>query len=80
MIQKLKKADYFRFIKFNPDFEKSMVNFVYAPFLNSSVHNVIAIMTEWDEFITYDWNTVYNNIKKPAYIFDGRNILNCEVK
>ena len=36
-------------------------------------------MTEWDEFITYEWKTVYTNINKPAYIFDGRNILNCEV-
>ena len=35
-------------------------------------------MTEWDEFVSYDWKTVYSNIKKPAYIFDGRNILNIE--
>ena len=69
----------FDLLNLNPDFEKSMVNFVYEPFLNSSDHNVIAIMTEWDEFITYDWKTVYININKPAYIFDGRNILNCEV-
>ena len=36
-------------------------------------------MTEWDEFISYDWKKVYNGIKKPAYIFDGRNILNSEL-
>ena len=36
-------------------------------------------MTEWDEFIDYDWKTIYKNIKKPAYIFDGRNILNFEL-
>ena len=35
-------------------------------------------MTEWDEFIKYNWKAVYNKIKKPAYIFDGRNILNVE--
>ncbi len=53
-----------------------MVNFVDEPFLNISNYNIIAIITEWDEFINYDWEKIYKNIKKPAYIFDGRNILN----
>lgn len=38
------------------------------------VHAVV-IMTEWDEFKTYDWEKIYANMKKPAFIFDGRNIL-----
>lgn len=37
--------------------------------------HAVAIMTEWDEFITYDWKKIYDNMKKPAFIFDGRNIL-----
>lgn len=35
----------------------------------------IAILTEWDEFKTYEWHKVYEKMQKPAYIFDGRNIL-----
>lgn len=35
----------------------------------------IAVITEWDEFKTYDWEKVFENMQKPAYIFDGRNIL-----
>lgn len=35
----------------------------------------IAVLTEWDQFKTYDWKTIYNNMKKPAFLFDGRNIL-----
>ena len=62
----------------NPDYKKSFVNFINEPFLNISDYNLIAIMTEWDEFVGYDWKAVYRNIKKPAYIFDGRNILNIE--
>ena len=58
----------------NPEYDKSLVNFIHDPFLNISEYNIIAIMTEWDEFILYDWKTVYSNIKKPAHIFDGRNI------
>ncbi|WP_282016600.1 UDP-glucose 6-dehydrogenase [Marinifilum flexuosum] len=34
-----------------------------------------AILTEWDEFINYDWQRVYNAMLKPAFIFDGRNIV-----
>ncbi|WP_296384086.1 nucleotide sugar dehydrogenase [Winogradskyella sp.] len=37
--------------------------------------HAIAIMTEWDEFKDYDWNKIYGQMKKPAFIFDGRNIL-----
>lgn len=38
--------------------------------------HAIAIMTEWDEFKTYDWQKIYGLMKKPAFILDGRNILN----
>jgi UDPglucose 6-dehydrogenase len=37
--------------------------------------HAVAIMTEWDEFKDYDWNAIYKDMKKPAFIFDGRNIL-----
>lgn len=37
--------------------------------------HAIAILTEWDEFKTYDWNAIYTTMYKPAFIFDGRNIL-----
>ena len=62
----------------NVDYNKSLVNFIEEPFLNISKYNIIAIMTEWDEFIDYDWKKIYKKIKKPAYIFDGRNILGIE--
>jgi len=38
--------------------------------------HAIAILTEWDEFKTYDWQKIYDNMLKPAFVFDGRNILN----
>ncbi|MCF7559609.1 UDP-glucose 6-dehydrogenase [Sabulilitoribacter multivorans] len=37
--------------------------------------HAIAILTEWDEFKTYDWQKIYDNMHKPAFIFDGRGIL-----
>ena len=38
--------------------------------------HAIAILTEWDEFKTYDWQKIYDNMLKPAFVFDGRNVLN----
>ncbi|WP_254004408.1 UDP-glucose 6-dehydrogenase [Flavobacterium sp. NRK1] len=40
--------------------------------------HAIAVLTEWDEFKTYDWQKIYNNMKKPAFVFDGRNILDAD--
>lgn len=37
--------------------------------------HAIAVLTEWDEFTTYDWKKIYDAMHKPAFVFDGRNIL-----
>lgn len=37
--------------------------------------HAIAVITEWEEFKQYDWKKVYSIVKKPAFVFDGRNIL-----
>jgi UDPglucose 6-dehydrogenase len=38
--------------------------------------HAIAILTEWDEFKEYDWQKIYDSMLKPAFVFDGRNLLN----
>ncbi|WP_335965905.1 UDP-glucose 6-dehydrogenase [Galbibacter sp. PAP.153] len=40
--------------------------------------HAIAIMTEWDEFKDCDWQRIYDNMLKPAFIFDGRFLLDRE--
>lgn len=37
--------------------------------------HAIAVLTEWDEFKTYDWKKIYDSMQKPAFVFDGRNVL-----
>lgn len=37
--------------------------------------HAIAILTEWDEFKSLDYKAIYAKMQKPAFIFDGRNIL-----
>ncbi|MBW1656733.1 UDP-glucose 6-dehydrogenase [Flavobacterium quisquiliarum] len=38
--------------------------------------HAIAVLTEWEEFVDYDWQRIYDAMQKPAFVFDGRNILN----
>ncbi|TWO33972.1 UDP-glucose 6-dehydrogenase [Seonamhaeicola sediminis] len=40
--------------------------------------HAIAVLTEWDEFKTYNWQQIYDDMQKPAFIFDGRGILDME--
>lgn len=40
--------------------------------------HAIAVLTEWDEFKDYDWQKIYDNMNKPAFVFDGRMILDKE--
>ncbi len=35
----------------------------------------VAVLTEWDEFKEVDFEKVYQNMFKPAFLFDGRNII-----
>ncbi|MFA8300209.1 MAG: UDP-glucose 6-dehydrogenase [Hyphomicrobiales bacterium] len=37
--------------------------------------HAVAVITEWDEFKSYDWEKIYKLMAKPAFVFDGRNIL-----
>ncbi|MFM1852528.1 MAG: hypothetical protein RIS54_2212 [Verrucomicrobiota bacterium] len=40
--------------------------------------HAIAVLTEWDEFKTLDFQRIYDGMAKPAFVFDGRNILDLE--
>lgn len=35
----------------------------------------IVVCTEWDEFKTLDWKKIYDNCPRPAFVFDGRLML-----
>lgn len=37
--------------------------------------HAIAVLTEWDEFKLLDWQKIYDAMYKPAFVFDGRNLL-----
>jgi len=40
--------------------------------------HAVAILTEWDEFLELDWEKIYQSMNKPAFVFDGRMLLNAK--
>ncbi len=54
---------------------KELLHPINDPYEACKDAHAIALLTEWDEFKTYDWQRIYNNMMKPAFVFDGRNIL-----
>ncbi|RFC43972.1 MAG: UDPglucose 6-dehydrogenase [Verrucomicrobia bacterium] len=40
--------------------------------------HAIAVVTEWDEFRGLDYASIFETMPKPAFLFDGRNILNLD--
>ncbi|CAE8694937.1 unnamed protein product, partial [Polarella glacialis] len=51
--------------------------FIFSPSPDEAIDgaHAIVILTEWDEFKTYDYQKFYSKMMKPAFIFDGRNLL-----
>lgn len=62
----------------NSEENKQFVIVANDPYETCKDAHAIAILTEWDEFITYDWQKIYDQMQKPAFVFDGRNILDIE--
>ncbi len=59
----------------SPEENNAMLTVHSSPYDACKDAHAIAIITEWDEFKTFDWKKIYDNMKKPAFLFDGRNIL-----
>ena len=55
--------------------QHSMVNICSNSIETFQNANAILILTEWDEFKQIDFTKAFEVMKKPAWIFDGRNIL-----
>jgi UDPglucose 6-dehydrogenase len=54
---------------------KDLIHISKDPMEAAKDAHAICVMTEWDEFKQYDFQKVYDSMVKPAFIFDGRNIL-----
>ena len=51
------------------------VSYVEDPYEAAAGCHAIAIVTEWDIYRNLDFEKIYRSMIKPAFIFDGRNIV-----
>ncbi|XP_009596913.1 UDP-glucose 6-dehydrogenase 3-like [Nicotiana tabacum] len=54
------------------------VSVVWDAYTATKDAHAVCILTEWDEFKNLDYQKIYDNMQKPAFIFDGRNVVNVE--
>ncbi len=40
--------------------------------------HAVVILTDWDEFTALDFQRIYDDMERPAFLFDGRNVLDLE--
>ena len=60
------------------EINEKLLTYSSDPYETCHDAHAVAILTEWDEFKSYDWQRIYNSMKKPAFVFDGRNIVDAE--
>merc|ERR1712071_334901 len=63
--------------KNTPELETSITTSPDAYSACEGAH-AFAVLTEWDEFKTLDFPKIYASMAKPAFVFDGRNLLDHE--
>jgi len=51
------------------------ISYIEDPYEASDGCGAIAVMTEWEIYKSLDFEKIYRSMVKPAFIFDGRNIL-----
>ena len=51
------------------------VHYEVDPYIAARGASAIVVITEWELFKNLNYNQIYKSMEKPAFIFDGRNIL-----
>ena len=59
----------------SPEENRRLLTVVTDPMDAVQDAHAIAILTEWDEFKGYSWETIFTKMLKPAFVFDGRRLL-----
>lgn len=62
----------------SPERFRSSIKIFDDPYLCTANTHAIVICTEWDEFVTLDYQKILDSMMKPAWLFDGRKILDHE--
>ena len=60
------------------EFPSSLIEYCEDPYKAATDAHAIVILTDWEIFKNLDYKRLYENMNKPAFLFDGRNLLNLQ--
>ena len=73
---KVKREDAIREFKYHGmEVDDKQLIFENSPAEAVQDAHAVVVLTEWDEFKTYDYADFHKKMLKPAFLFDGRNML-----
>ncbi|HYE72838.1 MAG TPA: nucleotide sugar dehydrogenase, partial [Blastocatellia bacterium] len=76
---KVKKEDMLREMKYTCNVDEATCNKYIKmhsdPYAALEGAHCFAVLTEWNMFADLDFQRIYNGMTKPAFVFDGRNIM-----
>lgn len=55
--------------------ETGDISYHCDPYKTAEGAHAIVVLTDWKQFQGYDYERIFKSMEKPAFIFDGRNIL-----
>ena len=55
--------------------EKGSIFYMQDPYHAASGCHALAILTDWNLYKKLDYKKIYKSIAKPAFLFDGRNVI-----
>ncbi|EEE59294.1 hypothetical protein OsJ_11339 [Oryza sativa Japonica Group] len=58
--------------------DKAKVSVAWDAYEAARAAHGVCILTEWDEFRSLDYARIYGGMQKPAFVFDGRNVVDAE--
>ncbi|WP_445381963.1 nucleotide sugar dehydrogenase [Robiginitalea sp. IMCC43444] len=61
-----------------PEENRRLLTVVNSPLDAVEKAHAVAVLTEWDEFKSLNWNEIFNRMLKPSFVFDGRRILDAK--
>ena len=55
--------------------ELDQIDFELDPYAAAEEAHAVAILTDWKDYKELDYQRIYDSMAKPAFLFDGRNML-----
>lgn len=75
---RVKREQIYHDLGLDPATEDARVKVVKDPYQAVVDSDAIAVLTEWDEFTSLDYQKIFDSMRKPAHVFDGRNLLDAK--